>query len=231
MWSSSTNELIEPRPSDSSDLVQDIRFFDLKISNSGGSMLLNDFQVLPWLEQPYSPYNDVNPYTGKPAPDPRDPKNPNKRDYIRPRLENVIGAESNRPLESNDEKKDVVVYIRPFEGGNGTNLRFVFLDKEGKTMNPAQFNETRWEELVHGFNRVTTSDYVQYDVAYPIPLVDVKTPFSSGGNANVNFSYSRKGYGGTVAVSSFGLDFRIFKPGDWEIVFHFRNENPKFEDE
>lgn len=231
MWASSTNELIEPRPKDSSDLVQDIRFFDLKVSNSGGEMLIKDFQIRPWREQPYSPFTDINPYTGELAPDPSDPNNPRKRDFIRPSLSNVIGVESNQMLHSNDEKKDVVVYIRPFEGGSGKNLRFVFLDKDSVAMNPALFNETKWETLVHGFNMIMTQEFVQYDVAYPIPLVDIRTEYASGGNANVNFSYSRKGYGGNLTFGSIGLDFKIFRPGDWEIVFHFRSENPKFDDE
>src|SRR5690606_24659734 len=140
-------------------------------------------------------------------------------DYIRPRLSNVIGKASNKSLVSNDQQKDVVVYIRPFEGGNGKNLRFVFLDKDGNPMNPSLFNETRWDELVHGFNMVKTDEYVQYDVAYPIPLVDVGTRFTSGGDATVNFAYSRGAFGGGITTASFGLNFRIFKPGDWEIVF------------
>ena len=231
MWASANNELIEPRPTDSSRLVQDIRFFDLKITNSGGEVLLKDFQVIPWRERPYEPSTDINPYTGKVAPDPLDPENPNKRDYIRPWLRNVIGESTDLSLRSDDEKKDVVVYIRPFEGGSGKNLRFVFLDKEGNPMNPDLFNETKWDQLVHGFNMVKTEEYVQYDVAYPIPLVNINTRFTNGANAKVEFSYSRKGFGGNLTTAAFGLDFRIFKPGDWEIVFHFRGDNPKFEDE
>lgn len=231
MWSSSNNELIEPRPADSSDLAQDIRFFDLKVSNSGGEIILKDFRVRPWRERPYEPSNDINPYTGKTARDPRDLMNPNKRDYIRPRLSNVIGRSTNKSLVSNDEKKDVVVYIRPFEGGDGNNLRFKFLDTDSIPMNPDLFNETKWDKLVHGFNMVKTDEYVEYDVAYPIPLVNVNTEYTSGSSASVNFSYARRAFGGGVTTAEFGLDFRIFRPGDWEIVFHFRNDNPKFEDE
>lgn len=232
MWASSNDALITPRPADSSSLLQDIRFFDLKVSNTGGSMIIPDFQIIPWLERPYEPSTDINPYTGKVPRDPKDPLNPNKRDYIRPsRLNNVIGVETKKALVTNDTQKDVVVYIRPFEGGSGKNLRFVFLDKDENPIDPARFNETRWEELVHGFNMVKTEEYVQYDVAYPIPLVNIPTRFTSGSNAKIDFGYSRMGFGGTLAKSSFGLDFKIFRPGDWEIVFHFRNDNPKFEDE
>jgi len=233
LWASSDDELIEPRPTDTINLVQDIRFFDLKVSNTGGTVYIPDFQVIPWRERPYFPSTDIDPYTGDTAPDPTDPENPNKRDYIRPRLENVIGEKSNRSLQSNDQIKDVVVYIQPFEGGNGHNLRFKFMDPDSAFINPDAFNETQWSRLVHGFNIQKTAEYVQYDVAYPIPLVNLPTPYTTSGgtNATVNFRYSRKGNGGELTYATFGLDFSIFRPGDWEIVFHFRNEKPKFEDE
>jgi hypothetical protein len=233
LWASSSNALITPRPIDSSNLVQDIRFFDLKISNTGGERLIRDFQVRPFRERPYSPDNDINHYTGEVARDPKDPKNPGKRDYIRPsRFDNVIGETTNINLYTDDNRKDLVVYIRQFEGGNGHSLRFKFLDKDSLPINPLKFNETRWEQLVHGFNLQKTAEYVQYDVAYPIPLVTgLNTRFTDGGNAKAMFSYSRKGFGGGLTTATFGLNFRIYKEGNWEIVFHFKNDNPKFEDE
>ncbi|MFC3196067.1 DUF5007 domain-containing protein [Parapedobacter deserti] len=232
-WGSSTNELVEPRPSDTSNLVQEIRHFDLKVTNSGGEVYLSDFRLIPWRERPYFPDNDINPYTGEPAPDPADPRNPNKQDYIRPVLSGVVGASTNNQLVSNNERKDVVVYIRPFEGGNGRKLRFKFMAPDGTFMNPDVFNETTWNNLVHGFNIEKTAEYVQYDVAYPIPLVRLQTPYttSDGGSASARFRYSRRGFGGNRVTASFGLDFNIYRAGDWEIVFHFRNELPKFEDE
>lgn len=232
LWNSSTNELIEPRSKDSVDLVQNIRYFDLKISNSGGSTIVKDFMMLPWRVQDYEPYSDRNPYNGDIAPDPKDPKNPNKKSYIWPSyIANVNGESSNLPLRTNDDFKDLVVYIRRFTGGNGHNLRFVFLDKDGETINPDNFNETKWNELVHGFNMKKTANYVQYDVAYPIPLTSYPTKYTNGNSAKLDFSYSRKGFGGGLITASFGLNFKIFTKGDWEIVFHFQRENPRFENE
>ncbi|MGK9118540.1 DUF5007 domain-containing protein [Olivibacter jilunii] len=231
LWGASTNELITPRPADSSNLVQDRRYFDLKITNVGGERIIRDFQLIPWRELPYEPNNDINRYTGGVAPDPKDPRNPNKRDYIRPSLTNVIGAESNRNLVTNDDQKDVVVYIRPFEGGNGHNLRFSFWAPDSTAINPAKFNETRWNDLVHGFNRVNTTEYVQYDVAYPIPLTTVATKYTTGGSAKLEFAYSRLGFNNVRTTAYIGLNFKIFREGDWEIIFHFRRELPKFEDE
>lgn len=230
MWASSTNDLIAPRPADSSSLTQDIRFFDLKVTNTGGSIVIPDFQLIPWRERPYEPSTDINPYTGAVKRDPNDPTNPKKQDFITPTFTNVIGM-NNKPLVNNSNQKDFVVYIRPFKGGTGKNLRFVFLDKESKPINPSRFNETKWDQLVHGFNMVKTDEYVQYDVAYPIPLVNINTPYTTGGEAKIDFSYSRLGFGGFLNTATFGLKFKIFRPGDWEIVFHFKNENPKFEDE
>ena len=234
LWESSTNELIPPRPADSSTFIQDTRFFDLRVKNTGGEKIIKDFQVRPWRERPYEPSNDINPYTGEVARDPRDPRNPLKRDYITPYFNNIVGAQSNQNLENSDSRKDIVVFIRPFtSGGTGNSLRFVFLDKDGNSINPESFNETKWDQLVHGFNMQKTADYVQFDVAYPIPLVRLVTPYTNndGSRANSEFAYSRKGFGGTRSTASIGLDYSIYRKGNWEIVFQFRRENPKFEDE
>ena len=232
LWASSTNELIAPRPADSTNFPQDTRFFDLKITNTGGHTIIRDFQIRPFRERPYEPSDDFNIYSGGPAPHPKTPYNPLSRNYIRPFLNNVIGATTDIPLESNDDKKDVVVYIRPFTGGTGSSLRFKFLNKDSVEMNPALFNETVWDKIVHGFNFQNTLTYAQYDVAYPIPLVEIPTVYAPGGTRDhAEFRYSRIGFGGNRVVASFGIDFAIYKKGDWEIVFHFRKDNPKFENE
>jgi len=232
LWSSATDDLVAARKPDSSNLIQDRRFFDVKISNSGGEVIMKDMELRLWRERPYEPSTDLDPYKGTIARNPANPQDPTKRNYIRPsRLSNVIGKNSRKELVSNDNTKDVVVYIRPFSGGNGHSLRFKFLDKDSVAINPVKFNETKWDQLVHGFNRKTSAEYVQYDVAYPIPLVNIPTPYASGGRANINFAYSRLGFGGARQVATLGLDFSIYREGDWEIVFHFRTDNPKFEDE
>ncbi len=232
LWASATNQLIKPRPADSTNFPQDTRFFDLKISNSGGEQLIRDFEVRPFRERPYEPSNDFNSYTGEPAPDPRTPFSKVGRDYIRPFLTNVTGATTDISLVSDNNKRDVIVYIRPFTGGNGHNLRFKFLDKDSVAINPTRFNETNYDKLVHGFNKTMTDEYVQYDVAYPIPLVEIPTTYAPyGSRAHVAFDYSRKGFGGNRILASFGIDFAIYPKGDWEIVFYFKGDNPKFKDE
>ncbi len=233
LWGSSSNELIDPRPADTVLKTQDIRFFDIKITNTGGSRILKDFQLIPWRQRDYSPSTDINPYTGGVAPDPKSPKDPTKQDYILPAWisSNLIGEQTERRLENNADREDIVVYIRKFEGGSGNNLRFKFMAKDGTFINPVKFNETKWDELVHGFNKTISTEYVQYDVAYPIPLTNYRTDYVNGDHARVEFAFSRIQRGGDRIRANFGLDFRIFKQGDWEIIFHFRNDNPKFEDD
>jgi hypothetical protein len=174
----------------------------------------------------------MNIYTGGVAPNPRDPTNPADRDYIRPFVYNVLSTPSETYMVSNDDRKDIVAFIRPFSGGNGHNLRIRVLGKDSLPINPTTFNETKWKEMIHGFNMQTTDEYVQYDVGYPIPLVEIPTSYAPGGTrARVELRYSRIGFGGLRVLSGFGLEFAIYRPGDWEIVFLFRTENPKFEND
>ena len=233
MWASSNNDLITPRAADSTNFAQDTRYFDIRVSNSGGEMLIKDFQVRPWRERPYEPSNDMNIYTGGVAPNPKDPTNPNDRDYIRPYVFGVLGAQTETNLVSNDDRKDVVAYIRPFGAGSkGHSLRIKVLDKDSLPINPSTFNETNWKDMIHGFNMQITNEYVQYDVAYPIPLVEIPTAYAKNGTrANADLRYSRIGFGGKRTLGQFGLEFAIYRQGDWEIVFHFKTENPKFEND
>jgi hypothetical protein len=232
LWGAATNDLLPPRAADSTHFPQNTRYFDLKIKNSGGEALIKDFQVRPWRERPYEPHNDMNIYSGATAPDPLDPTNRAKRDYIRPFLNNVTGVRTEKKLVSNDNQKDAVVYIRPFAGGNGRSLRIKVLNKDSVAINPAVFAETNWEKLVHGFNMRKTEQHVEYDVAYPIPLVEVPTVYAPGATrSHLELKYSRIGFGGVRVLASFGIDFAIYKPGDWEIVFHFKNDDPKFEND
>ena len=133
----------------------------------------------------------------------------------------------------------VYTYIRKVPGGTGNSLRFKFLNKDSVAINPARFNETKWDQLVHGFNMERTNEYVKFEVAYPIPVARIPTRFTSGGVANTNggstahveFVYSRKGFGGAREQGVISQEFAIYEKGDWEIVFHFKTVNPKFEDE
>lgn len=234
-WASTNNQLITPRPTDSTNFAQDTRFFDLKVKNTGGERLIKDFQIRPWRERPYEPADDVNLYSGLPAPDPNNPFDKRYKNYIRPYLNNVISATTNEDINKENKNlkvNNVVIYIRPFTGGNGHSLRIKVLNKDSVEINPAAFNETAWDKMIHGFNMQKTEKYVQYDVAYPIPLVEIPTFYAPGGTrAKINLSYSRGSFGGGRTFANFGVEFAIYRAGDWEVVFHFRNENPKFASE
>ncbi len=233
VWNSASADVLAPR--DSIILPQDKRYFDIKITNSGGTRIIKDISLVPWRERPYSPDVDLNPYTGQPM-----TEGPRSKVlvHIFPGIAGMVGESTGRELKLNDGANGVVyTYIRRVPNGPGNTIRFKFLNKDSAAINPAKFNETKWDRLVHGFNMTMTNEYVQYDVAYPIPVAAIPTRYTSGGingtgeRAFVEFSFSRIGFGGQRAVGRIWQDFQIFSKGDWEIVFHFKTVNPKFENE
>lgn len=233
VWNSATSDILKPR--DSVVYPQDIRYFDVRISNSGGSRVIKDLQITPKVELPYDPHNDINEITGQP-----NTSTPGGKVLVRnyvDGLSNLVGESTNQPMnDQRDPNKGLVyLYIRKVPGGSGNSLRFKFLDRDSVPINPAKFNETKWDQLVHGFNMEKTTEYVKYEVAYPIPLVrGIPTRFTNGGvtgggdEAHVEFSYSRIGFGNMRQTAVISQNFRIFEKGDWEIVFHFKTVNPKF---
>lgn len=235
-WPSCTSETFKPR--DSVIYPQDIRYFDVKVKNSGGTRIIKDLSIIPSIEIPYYPAEDINRFNGLP-----NTSTPNGTNLVHnyPVIFGMIGEGTNAPLEANGggTRGVVYTYIRKVPGGTGNSLRFKFLNKDSVAINPANFNETKWDQLVHGFNMEKTSEYVKFDVAYPIPVARIPTRFTSGGvintnggsTAHVEFVYSRKGFGGAREQGVISQEFAIYEKGDWEIVFHFKTVNPKFEDE
>lgn len=234
MWYTATRDLI--RPADSIVYPQDIRYIDVKVSNSGGSKLIRDIAIIPGIDVPYEPSADYNTITGKPnttLPGGIIPV------YNHPSISGITGESTNVPMLVNDASKGVVrMYIRKYtDNPNGSSLRFKFLNKDSVAIDPKMFNETKWDQQVHGFNMEMTKEYVKYDVAYPIPLARIGTDFTAGGKtgggdkARVEFSYSRIGFGGNRVIGRISQDFKIYEKGDWEIVFHFRTVNPKFDND
>lgn len=234
MWYTATRALI--RPSDSVVYPQDIRYIDVKVSNSGGSKLIRDIAIIPGIDVPYEPSADYNTITGKP-----NTSSPGGSTlvYNYPSISNITGESTNVPLTVNDVSKGIVrMYIRKYTNNpNGSTLRFKFLNKDSVAIDPAKFNETKWDEQVHGFNMEMTREYVKYDVAYPIPLARIGTSYTAGGktgggdNARVEFSFSRMGFGETRQLGRISQNFKIYEKGDWEIVFHFKTVNPKFDND
>jgi len=237
MWYTATKA--EIRPADSVVYPQDIRYFDVRISNSGGSRIIKNLQIVPYVDVPYEPSDDYNQITGLPN---TTTPNGKARRFNYPNIQNIRGESTNTYMNGRDATTGLVyMYIRKYtgDGANGSSLRFKFLDKDSVAIDPAKFADTKFSQLVHGFNMEKTKTYVKFDVAYPIPLAKVPTAFTAGGvssvgggnEAYVEFSYSRLGFGNVRETARISTNFKIYEKGDWEIVFHFKTVNPKFEND
>ncbi|MES2828840.1 MAG: DUF5007 domain-containing protein [Bacteroidota bacterium] len=235
-WNSATRAII--KPADSIIFPQNARFFDVRITNSGGSRIIKNLQITPKIEVPYEPADDYNQITG--APNTTTPGG-KARIFNYPNLSNIKGQTTNANINGRDGTGLVYMYIRKYTGddANGSTLRFKFLNKDSVEIDPIKFGDTKWDQLVHGFNKKMTTKYVKYDVAYPIPLAKIPSIYTAGGITNVTggdvayveFSYSRLGFGNVRETGRLSTNFKIFEKGDWEIVFHFKTVNPKFEND
>lgn len=201
--------------------------FDVEATNSGGKNVYKDMSLMPLSEQPYSPY-EYDPVTGL-----QKATYPNTNDssifvlqYNHPGISNITNDDNNLDLKSDS------VRVLFHKAGNGHSVTFKFMDKDSLPIDPAQFNLTPWDSLMHGFDIQRTTTGVTYQVAYPIPLMRYKTRFTNGdgSQAYVKFSFTRVGFGNLRETGSMDLSFNIYQEGDWEIIFYFRN-NPRFRDE
>lgn len=221
LWASADSTMLRQQP-DSGYL------FDVVASNSGGSRTFKDLVLAPIREMPYEP-NVIDPETGTQL---RDYPSPNDSSifrlrYIHPQAFNITGDSTDLPLRGDS----IRVYFH--KTGDGNSLTFKFMNKDSLPINPANFNRTIWDSVVHGFNVQLTNTSVRYEVAYPIPVVRYRTRFtsSSGAEASATFSYNRIGFGGVRETCGLTFNFAIYQKGDWEIIFHFYSDNPKFRNE
>jgi len=192
--------------------------FDVEASNSGGRKFFKDLKLKPLKERPYEP-NNINAITGLSM----DP-------YVRP--SSILGVVGDR-TGANVNQVNVAIVKDESNARGGNTLTFRFIDSLGNAINPEKFNNTKWENLVHGFNMEKTSEHVRYKVAYPMPLIERPTLYTNvnGNRSRVIFSYNRLGKGQIVNTAFITFDFAIYEQGDWDIIFHFPNESPKFENE
>lgn len=220
LWAEADNSFFRQQP-DSGYL------FDVEATNSGGTNVYKDMSLMPYREQPYSPY-EYDALTGKQLatyPNPQDSSAFVLR-YNHPGIYSMTDDGTGLGLKSDSVR---VLFNRK---GDGNSLTFKFMDKDSLPIDPAKFNRTPWDSLLHGFNKVITSTEVSYQVAYPIPLMRYKTRYTNGdgSQAYVKFSYTRTGFGNFRETCTMDLNFSIYRKGDWEIIFYFRN-NPRFRDE
>lgn len=210
MWPSATTANMLPQPD--SGYV-----FDVEATNSGGRVYFRDFRLLPFRERPYEPSN-YNPLTGQTG-----------YPYLYPNfVYNVDGERSGLPIAPGGL---AIAFKEPLNK-KGHTLTFKFLDTLNNPIDPTLFNDTDWKNLIHGFNmRMNRAlGTVTYDVAFPIPLAPLVTKYTdvSGTMARINLMYHRQGIGNLRKDAVIQFDFALFQPGDWEIHFMFRSDNPKF---
>lgn len=193
--------------------------FDVKVENKGGYKYFNNLQLIPYRESDFEPaiYDQE---TGMLI----------DKDYITPTVARSIWLESKR-YSSADQ---IHVYLR--ENHENTDepksLTFRFYNSDYTPIPPQKFNLTKWDELIHGFNREMGPDYVKYDVLYPIPLVQVPTKYTNtlGDMVRVRFEYDRITSKGYRENSLLELEFAIYKEAHWEVVVVFAGGAPEFRD-
>ncbi len=211
MWENANSSFVECAPKDG-------YIFTVKASNSGGYKYTTGLQLIPQREAEYEP-SPVDPETGLVS-----------TEYVTPTSIRRFYTEDYYllPLE------DIHVYFRRNleleEQGNMNSLTFRFYNPDWTPINPRCFNETKWDNLLHGFNMELTNEYVRYQVAYPIPLLNglvTKYTNTTGDRAQATFATSWMFRENVRIWSSVSLEFAIYSEGSWEIIFFFSGDKPK----
>ncbi|MCD2424658.1 DUF5007 domain-containing protein [Niabella pedocola] len=209
MWSMAKSSFIRSLPD--SGYV-----FDIELSNSGGRRYFTNFLLQPFKERPFEPTN-LDPITGQPVTYGTHPS----------LVTNITGDSTNANLLASD----IDVFIQKVASGTTNNkLTFRFFDKQYNPINPDRFGATDWPNLVHGFNMTKTATGVSYDVSYPLPSVKLPTKYTNGvgDRAHLVFAYNTFDSFGAIVRASMAFDFSIYENANWEIIFVFSKDNPKF---
>ncbi|WP_316814069.1 DUF5007 domain-containing protein [Pedobacter heparinus] len=214
MWHPAKSDFVKVQPD--SGYV-----FDVEVSNSGGRRYFQDFKLMPYREIPVEPYStDI--VSGQTL-----------STTVGASVSNIRGKRTSRLLNSNDVR--VLFNKKPAgaAGNTGHSLSFKFVDTLFNTIDPAKFANTQWENVVHGFDMVKTNEQVTYQVAYPIPLSAYPTKYTNlaGTKATPIFRFNRLGAGNSLEQALVSIPFNIYQEGDWEIIFWFTTEQPKFEND
>jgi hypothetical protein len=191
--------------------------FDVKISNSGGSRFIRNMRLQPQRERAFEPsvYDPVNGIA--------------QNTFVNPQLiSNFRGKQTGLSIPLSTVH--IFFYKDTTSATQGNSLTFKFYDANYNPIDPNNFNKTNWPALVHGFDMEKTDQYVKYKVAYPIPLIAMKTGYtnSSGTMAHTVFSYDRLNAGGLRETSQMAFDFAIYEEGSWQIIIVFSGESPLF---
>jgi len=208
MWPEAKSSFVHAQP-DSGYI------FDVEMSNSGGRRYFRNMRLKPYREIPVEPTTQ-SPVTGQTTYVGTGPTS----------WSNIFGERSGQLIYNIG-----VVFHKISDEGHS--LSFQFYDTLQNPINPKKFNLTDWAHLVHGFDMQMTDTAVTYQVAYPIPLTNLETKYTTtdGLKAHVAFSYDRMGFGDRRVVADLQLNFAIYEPGQWQIKFLFLDDNPNFDDE
>lgn len=189
--------------------------FDVEMSNSGGRRYFQNLRLMPLRERPYEPSN-LDPITGQ-----------GTNISVSPTAINMVG-ERGQPLST---VNDVQVLFK--KTGNGNSITFKFVDSLSNPIDPNKFSTTDWTNLVHGFNMQKDNKQVRYEVAYPIPLTEYPTRYTtpSGEQAHLVFKFNRQAFGNIQQQCHLTFNFNIYQKGDWELTFWFKRDRPKFDND
>ena len=202
-------------------------FFDVQVKNSGGEQTYH-MKLDVRLPHPYDPF-DFDDITGKRLP-------VHTGGILHPtRMNGVVDL-----LGRNLPADSVNVWFHKVGSGGSNTLTIKFFDQDSLPIKLSNFNRMQWDSLRYystmtglqvpfGFNRKMTADStaVTWDIPNPFPVLsDVS---GSLVHAAIDFTYNRVSFGKRVDAAV-GMDFAIFEPGQWELIFKFR-QNPKFGDD
>ncbi|MET6998047.1 DUF5007 domain-containing protein [Chitinophaga defluvii] len=218
-WQFSDTNLIKPQPGAG-------YLFDIKVENNGNSRVFKNNTLNLFRPRAYSPSDNIDAVSGW-----QKYKSDGSPVVINPT--NTSGVTMDNKLITDTS---VAVYFH--KKGNGNSLSFKFYDKDSTVINPLMFNKTRWDSLYFynsrvqgdckiGFNLRVTETGVTYDVPYPYPAVGA----AQGERVKLVFNYNRLAFGNRRVTEGFTFEFAIFEPGDWEIIFKYRHQTPKFEND
>lgn len=191
---------------------------DVGVSNTGGQKIQRGLKISPMKPRAYEPSQyDASSGLATNA-------------YLRPSmLSNIVGERTGNPVH------DIKVYVnKDYQNtAPGNTLTVSVVDSLNNIIDIQKFNQTTWEDLVHGFNHKFVEGKVVYDVLYPMPLINYPTKFtdSSGQRSRLGLRYTRLGKGGFRQDAVLLFDFSIYEEGHWEIQFRFAGESPKFDNE
>lgn len=213
MWDFGSSDWIRTQP-DSCYL------FDVEISNSGGRRYERGLRLKPYKQRPYEP-SQYNVVTGLATDQALYPSSSS----------NLYGEKTGDYIFGGDIQ---VFVFKDFSNKQpGGSLTISVMDSLNIPIDIKQFKDTKWNEMVHGFNPEFKDNKVTYSVAYPIPLIQYPTKYTTedGSRAQIALRYNRIGFGGFLTQAHLGFNFAIYEEGHWEIQFRFRGESPKFDNE